>query len=328
MRVSLDVGAVVAALAWPIAVVVLGLVYRSKLEAGLGLLATRIRSLSVGGVSLELTDVTSDAFAPTGGSAVDLRHAGKSEDINDSTLRSFYTQLDSRDPIPYAVVDLGTGDEWLTSRLFVLSVIMRRMRGLQAVIFVETLGHHRRRYVGTCDAERLRWRLSKRYSLFEGALSWAEGQVWLGAFASSTGQPVGPAMLMALRRWYAITDDNGRIEFPNQAGSPPAADLLRLFLEGIQMDGPPRDPDWVQLDGSSPLRSEFAQWVSGALVQELTAGVLDTAAVPLESLVGRPEVEKVQLISDHSGRWVAVLRADGSFDRLIDRSEVLARLLI
>lgn len=64
-------------------------------------------------------------------------------------------------------MDLGGGAEWLSSRLFILAVILRRWRGLRAFVFVHTLGGTRRRFLGVCDTDRVRWRLAARWPLLE-----------------------------------------------------------------------------------------------------------------------------------------------------------------
>jgi hypothetical protein len=165
--------------------------------------------------------------------AVDLRHAGQSGDVNDSTLRSFYEQISEPSRLDYAVVDLGEGREWLTSRLFILSVILARMRSLRAFVFVETAGHVRRRLVGVSECETVRWRLAMRFPWLEAALAHAECVVWPKPLPGMTVFLGGPI----------ISNEEGRLEW--LGGNPePAAQLLRAFLDEIQVDAvavPPSD---------------------------------------------------------------------------------------
>src|SRR4051812_2020297 len=66
-------------------------------------------SVSVGVVSIEYAEAWSLSLQSAG--AVDLRHAGQSSAINDSTPRSFYDQIGDPWPLDYAIVDLGIGNE-------------------------------------------------------------------------------------------------------------------------------------------------------------------------------------------------------------------------
>jgi hypothetical protein len=58
----------------------------------------------------------------------DLRRPISSATITDSTRMEFSAQLQDRTPAQYAVVDLGSGEEWLSSRLYVMSILLARLR--------------------------------------------------------------------------------------------------------------------------------------------------------------------------------------------------------
>ena len=85
---------------------------------------------------------------------MDVRHAGTENNVNDSTLKSFYAQIEATSALELAIVDLGQGHEWLTSRLYILSVILTRMRGLKAIVFVDNANNSHGRFLGICPAGR------------------------------------------------------------------------------------------------------------------------------------------------------------------------------
>lgn len=304
---KLDVVSLIDSLAWPVVVLVLAVAFGGKLLELLRRLAPRLRSFSFGGFALELATVKAFPMAFEG--AVDLRHAGQSSDIDDSTLRSFYEQIRDPSRVDYVVADLGQGSEWLSSRLYILSVIMSRMRGLKIVVFVETAGHIRRRFVGLAECEHIRWRLAAAYPWLEAAFAKAANELW--------GDP--QANNFAIN----IASKEGRLE---QYGSPDAAaDLLKDFLKAIQGGEP--GPTWVDLISSQPTPvRERAQWLSARDIEEVLGDSLTSASIPMGLLQAKPSAEQAALIMAQEGRWIALVRDDSIFDRLIDRDQIIEEI--
>ena len=97
--------------------------------------ASNVRSISIAGVGIELPERSAPPIVGVGRAAVDIRQAGTEHSVNDSTLRSFLRPIQATSPLDLAVVDIGIGYDWLTSRLYILSIILKRMRGLQEVLW-------------------------------------------------------------------------------------------------------------------------------------------------------------------------------------------------
>jgi hypothetical protein len=311
LTTTLDIAALVAALVWPLLLLVLALLFRDRLVEAARLMAPHLKSLSVGIVSIEFAEARPLSLQMVG--AVDLRHAGQSTDVNDSTLRSFYAQVSEPSRVDYAVVDLGGGHEWLTSRLFILSVILARMRGLRALVFTETTGHVRRRLVGVSEHDKVRWRLAARFPWLEAALAHAESAVW----------PQHPPGMSVVAAGPIISNDDGRLEWPG--GSPePAAQLLRAFLDEIQLAPAAAMPsdDWQALPASNPPRTEHAQWLTAAALEQILGPALDQSSISLTELHRSDELTKARLLLAQSGRWLALTREDRIFDRLVDRLSI------
>lgn len=306
-----DIPGLVQVLIWPILLVVVAIVFRQAISAFFTSAASRIKSFSVAGVAIELaTQPAQSLFLKE--AAVDIRHAGTGNDVNDSTLRSFYEQIDSRTPLEFAVVDLGEGREWLTSRLYILSVILRRMRGMQAVVFVDTAKDVRDHFVGVCASDVVHWRLARAYPKLEAALAASESTVWsqLDAMRSQSPPPPPP-----------IDDDHGRF-----TSSDNAAELLRGFLAAIQAPllPPPNDPGpWEQLDQGV---FEHAEWLNAPLVETLLAGALDVTAMTFEQFQLADRSTRVRIVVEHQGSWLPLVRTDGRFHGLIDRTRVIQSL--
>ncbi|MGF1614660.1 MAG: hypothetical protein ACFCVA_12330 [Gammaproteobacteria bacterium] len=164
MTINLDISAVLSAVLWPVVVLVILLAYRKKVPALVNGLASRVTKLEFAGVSLELAvarPFVPEWSGPPG--ALDLRHKATAIQVNDSTASTFLTQLTEAGTADYAQVNLGTGEEWLTSRLFILAIVFARMKGIKCFVFVETSGSVRKRYVGWAEPEKIRWSLAKRH---------------------------------------------------------------------------------------------------------------------------------------------------------------------
>lgn len=324
MTTTLDISALANAIVWPIIILVLALAYRVPLLALVKEMKSRVKSFSLAGVSVEITEATQLAM-PIADAAIDLRNAGQSTDVNDSTLRTFYEQV--RDPatLDFAVVDLGTGHEWLSSRLYIMSVILRRMRGLKLIVFVETAGGMRRRFLGACDCDRLRWKLAARYPWFEAAISLAEARTWTFAQPSPVNGATGRELAQSLRQ-IKIVNDDGRVE-DWQASPQPAADLLKVFLDGVQAPAlPVPEQGWETLPISSshpaPL-IEHAEWLTGQLVEDVLGKDLQTRSIRERDLQGKNPADRARLVLEHPHRWIAIVRDEGIFDRIIDRLPIV-----
>ena len=114
-----DIAGIAQILVWPLILLVVAIVFRRAIATFFSGAASRIKSFSVAGVSVELAAQPAQSLFVKD-AAVD---AGTDNDVNDSTLRSFYEQIEVKTPLEFAVVDLGEGREWLTTRLYILSVI-------------------------------------------------------------------------------------------------------------------------------------------------------------------------------------------------------------
>lgn len=335
MEVTLDLAALVSALAWPAAIVFIVWRYREPLSGFLREVPRRVRSISAAGVSIELAEAQPRALLALQDLKVDLRHAGTSSDVNDSTLRSFYAQIEDPGRIDHAVVDLGFGSEWLSSRLYILSVILRRMRGLQAFVFVESAENSRRRFLGVCDSGQLRWRLASRWPRYESGLAAAELHVWGHPYDDASGLaipwkqlPSGQLMeIPAFREWAVIADAEGRIVTSDWPSPEPAAALLRSFLDAVQRPAVPAPPSpgWQVLP-SEPKVAEHAVWLTGVLIDDVLRDSLDRRSIRLQEWQGWTDEIRARAVLEHEGRWVAVTRDEFVFDRLIDRARILEQL--
>jgi hypothetical protein len=323
--ITLDVDGLIAAIVWPGVILVLALTFREAIGDTARVALRRGFKVGFPGVSFELPGA---AEAPlqwlSGRTAVDLRHPVPSAAITDSTRAEFSAQLRDRTPAEYARIDLGHGQEWLSSRLYFMAIALQRLRGLSASVFLEALetGHH---FVGWALLEDVRWALARRFPRLERAFVEASGDL-----ATQAGVVLGRGETLSIQ----------------PEGSPPTppdhplvveapAQLLANFLNRIQLPGPavPEPPtEWVPLSsptgGEAPTMYEHGQWLNALLLQDILRANLVTTSIRENELLAMPEAEQARLISAHEGRYVALTHDDGRFSRLIDRQAMMRQVAL
>jgi len=328
LSVTLDVAATLNALIWPLVALVLLLWFRDRIPDLLKDLAGRITKVDFAGLRLELakaTSMTPQYESPA--ARLDLRNTANAIQVSDSTAATFIAQM--RDPAPadYAIVDLGAGDQWLTSRLYILAIVFERMKGLKAFVFV---GHSSpaRRYIGWADPRKVRWALARKYPWLEAA--------YAGAYAAVVGGT-------NTNTDAVVVASTGRLGLPSDLQDPsPSTNLIKAFLHGIQWPlGTPPVPaplpapvraapltgaeDWTPIDNVTGTR-EHAVWLTSTLLEDVLGEVLDFTHVTADAIEGAGGSEKARLVLAKKGRFVAVTLVDRRFGYLVDRSALLEQL--
>jgi hypothetical protein len=329
LSVTIDVAAILGTIVWLIVIlIILHLLrealphLRARLPTFLRELAGRVTKVGFGGFTLEFAKAK--AFAPAFSSptaAVDLRQRAGVMQVTDSNTAKFLDQL--RDPAPadYAIVNLGTGDQWLTSRLYIMAIILGRMKGLKAFVFLGQSSSSRR-YLGWTDPNRVRWALGRRYPWLEAAYAAAYSHV-----AAHPDVRITPPSGRLVNDRLPLNDPR------------PSLDLLQAFLQAIQhpskqmvpgftpkVDPPaPAATDWVKVDEEDDI-SEHAAWLTSALLEDILGDDLDFSHVAFDALQGKSRSEQIRLVLGQTVRYVAVTREELRFQYLIDRSILLEQM--
>lgn len=192
----------------------------------------------------------------------------------------------------YAVVDLGVGDRWLTSRLFLFAELLARMRDLRCFVFVRSESGGQRRFVGTALPLDVRWALAEEYPWLERAYAQAYAQLPQHEIRSAHG---------------ALTVEE-------------ATQLISTFVAAVQAPVPPATGPggWVQLNGGS---WEHGAWLDPDLPGPLRA-VLVHATVAAGSDAEDARVAR-DVLARRGARFVALVGPDSEFQRLVDRGALL-----
>jgi hypothetical protein len=301
-----DVAKLVAAVAWPLVVLFAILWLRRPLVPIFERVARNLKTLSIGSVSIELGE---DASTSSQGldAIADLSIGSELPQSNKPTLAK---ELAKADPLPYTVIDLGRGKRWLSSRLYLFVVLLRRTRGLGTVIFIETREDVAGRFVGLARAEALERALETANPWLAIQMAGAYSQV----FTPYVAEGIGGEQVGWLYEQVA-NDFVTRI----QTDSPPAhaAGTVQMVPDG-----------WVLLGGTpNAPRIEHASWLTGPELNRLVGDAIDPFAciVEDEPLSTAARARKVLGLAHRDD--IVVVDRDRTFKRtLVKRREALENL--
>ncbi|HTV16004.1 MAG TPA: hypothetical protein VME68_14885 [Acidobacteriaceae bacterium] len=279
----------VQVVAWPILIAAALIVFHNPLVEFLRDLGKRASKISAFHVEIELHPL---AEAPVATLSADIQALQPAESFS-SNMTALLEQIRSDRPVDYAVIDLGDGDRWLTSRIFLFSILLSRMRGLRSFVFVANGQDQSRRFIGTADPKAVRWSIARQCPWLELAYADAYNA------ALATLLPGSPA----------IVSSNGALD------SWPATQLVQNFLRNIQAPVPP-DATWIDLS-SSPPKYEHARWIGASDAESMFATVFERSWVVSSS--DKPKADVLTAVFRSSGRFVALVEPDRRFLQLVDR---------
>jgi hypothetical protein len=330
---------VVGHLAWPVTILVLGVVLRRQIGEFLGAIAGRITGVSVFAVSLELA-VATEASPPwqSRHADADVRGLVIAQDVNDSYFDSLRQTLMAPGSADFMVVDLKSDgrQEWLTSRLYLFTYLLSRLKGVKAVVFVATRGDAGRTFLGIVNAAELvralgrhdpRLRLARLQTEAEQVGWLVDDRVPRTADLSRVPPTVEAAVPLDLDQWWSEVAAGTASVYVDPLY------VAQRFLSRMQWEPvTPLPPDvpagWLQLP-ETPGRAvtwERASWVT---VSDLTDGFLAAVVRPDDWLIddsGWSSSDRVRAVAAARGELVALLSPSRRFERLVDRSALLEEL--
>jgi len=294
------------ALAWPLTALAIAVIFRKPLSQFVSAIGGRANKLSVFKIEVELAS----ASAPTSAPLLDyIRTVANVAPVADSS-NQLLEQVTSTEPADFAVISIGEGKEWITSRLFVAAFMMERMRGVKVFVFVERVAVTDRHFVAVVSVRELRWLLAMRYPWLEVALVKAEAeQLQLETPASGD-----------VKR---ITTKTGAIEGNS------ARQLVDTFMRAIQrpthasavqgnvVGGAASPRGWMKLE----TYEERARWVTRAFLTSLLPPDALEAAAKIPS--DYPKARRARALLRCQAPFVALIDDNRRFIRLVNRQVYL-----
>lgn len=292
----MNIAAIASALVWPVFLAILIALYREKIGQFLKDIIPHIRKFSISPTSISIELAETKGFEPIWKGkepgAMDSRQT-YILNIQDSAPQ-LLQQIQERSIVDYAIFDLGDGSQWLSSRLYLFTTLLHRMRGLRSIVFVdihEAITHH---FIGIADPSQVRYALAIRYPYLETAFAKAYGNLPGLVITSVYG---------SFEQWKTI-------------------DLVTNFFKEIQQEEP-SDSDkrnWVYLKRHK--KWEHAEWLDTLKVKEILQEVIDTSRVSSVDLLGKSTENQVKLILSFKVPFVARVDQDQRFQSLIDRQRL------
>jgi hypothetical protein len=312
-----DLADLVSAILWP--ALIIGVLW--FLRAPLCALADRIsmsaEGLTIGaqGLSIQLGTTVASVPSQAETALADVRRPERAPAVVDSAALTMFAQLNVEAPAPYLAVDLGTGREWLTSRLFIFAVLLRAMRRTQVLVFLETSGDVRGRFVGLATCERVRWSLAH-------SCPWLE-QAYAQAYANAiSGQPVPGAEAPF------VTDSSGRLR--EDVAHRVATDFVfavQAVPAGMALTPETAPANWVVEQRPDGFFVEHARWLTGAELESLLGDALHRFAYVREEMPGKPVERARAALHVENEDVVAIVDEQHRFRELIvDRRDALEAL--
>jgi hypothetical protein len=308
---DIDIDAILTAIVWPVfAGIVLILIFKYRQNIGPFIKELKVSKLSVGPVSVELAeakgfepDLTTESYSFD----FDLRHELGTL-VAESENPAMWKLIEQADTKDFAIFDLGSGKNWLSSRLFLFTIVLHHLYHLKSIVFLSTKDGVSNHFLGIAEPEQVRYALGKRYDWFENAIG--------KAYEAS---------------WKMYHGHFGYIDTGN------AKSLVENFLEAVQLSkedweksrlkSSVDESQWTLLkqkkgDTEETEKWEHSDWVTPEKLEDILGDALDKSSWIAESeLRAKSREGQVLAILSHTGHYVVVLDEGRRFDkgRVIDR---------
>jgi hypothetical protein len=307
----------VQALAVPLAVVAVLVLFHGPVGEFIRTLGSRVSKVGVGAFHLELTVAREVEVPWTLEGNLDFR-SNTSAEVFDSYADSLRQNLEGPRDLDYVVVDLGNGKAWLTTRLFLFAILLQQQRGLRAMVFLDSQSDSGPDFLGLARPDAIRRRLTAQHPYMGKAFARAT----VDSYFMNDPQPY-------------TSDGRLHTEF--------ATNVAEQFLHQVQIQGTigqlptdialptGEDPsDWIPLDPSPgfPPAKERASWLTAAQVRGEWHTTLSHAHVEERTIEDIDRQQQIgAILGCENSEFVAVL-SDGRFTRLADRQRLLEHLAI
>jgi len=298
----------VKAIAWPVAAVFAAVIFYRPIYRFLEAIGTRATKLSVFKVEVELLAGARPSASP---SLEDIKNP-EGALVGDSA-RNLFEQVQDESPADYALIDIGSGEEWLTSRLFIGAAMLERMRGVECLVFVGRVDGTDRKLLAVASLRRIRWALSQRQPWLEMAFAQAYAEAHFN-IAVVPFPSVGSIQVNQMGQ-PKIKSLTGGLE-PSVA-----TNLVRRFIQLVQDTSAGTGPDWVSL---SAARMERAEWVTTALLHQVLSA--DAFEMWTHEDRDKPRSDRAKAVLRRQAPFVALVNVDRQFTRLIDRRALLEKV--
>jgi len=299
---------------WPFVTLIGLLLFRESLGNFLSGISGRVSKLSAFGTTVELATLPTakalsaprlDELKPAGGAI-----AG---DASGSLLRS----LTEGSQADYIQVDLGDGQEWISSRLFILAALIPRVRPIKLIVYTKGSDCQ---FLGVSTPRALSSALARRSP-------WLEA-IYISAHVVLTNPgPLPPIFVNDkwLNLGIALQPDRSLI---GPIWRDDAQNVLTFFLQQLQTYTDPAKDDWTLIEyfSYSVLTRywEHAEWVTSDILVSMLGTELDPKSVKRDP--SQDATVTTRTLLRHEEDYVPVVDTANRFLRLVDRRSAIDEL--
>ena len=283
-------------LIWPITIGAILFAFRKPLKRFVEEIGNRGGEISIGAIGIKLP--VAEKASISGDDLLFFKTADPTTIANDSAKTTLLKMLRDPSPREYVVINLGTGKEWLSSRLFIFALMLQRMKAIHCVVFLEGSVP---KFLAAATPDAIRWSIAETQPWLERA--------YANAYVSSI--PIYmPGDSFVRSRCGAV--------------DPEVADtLIRNYIQLICLPGseiPPvgDESEWVTLKNAM----EHGSWLSGKHVQNIIGEALCTDVIQESNDRGN----EARALLQCTAPYVARLKSTGEFLSLVDRSKFVNEL--
>lgn len=236
---------------WPIVVVVVLVVYRHELAEFFARMGGRVSSVSFGGASVEFTPATEAPSTMVSAVTEFIDATSAAGGIASDSGSSLQTAIYSTGA-DFVKIDLRGGHGWLTSRLYIFSVILSETAGVKRLVFVQRDASGSETFAGMANPLVVAERLGSRFRWLSYALADAESPQGYEQQFPDTRELVRPFsdpqwvsqvaeryLTNSLIRAMPYATAGGQAdEFTYSDGDPPAVNQPPVFLPAYNIIPP------------------------------------------------------------------------------------------
>jgi hypothetical protein len=324
----------IGAVIWPMTLLAVFLAYRNHLPRLIDGLSRRVSGVSLGSFSVSFA-VATEVSPRVWDSLKYLTDPLAMEAVPDSG-QALFQLIGSGTRADSARIDLGSGTEWLTSRLYIFSIILSNVLGVRCLVFTETLGGLPRRFVGLSDPVAVRSTLERRFDWFQRAFTRGRLDLSQDLYGERLAQIKRLIRRGKLQDWelaakiQSVVGSAARLADLSEPGA--AENTAQRFLHDdlIRRERPadlPAERGWVPLRRieEGGMREEHANWIEGgAHLESILGEALRTPYVLEAPGTTVRDLQRQAVLQD--GPFVAVLDGEGRFKRLLNRGAIVEQL--